>query len=191
MSTNRNLAKYELPIEVPPVTLLAGLGHQALEHEAASIDFPLMRYQTLFLGSHGGTKEDVAALQGRGVGAVEEDREAILETFEVKSFATAVHRAIKIEFLPIEVNPNPELTNSLDWRDRIFIEGFRQGYTNADIARTSGMSKSEMHYYANSNLFRRIHVSGRTESVRKSHEIGLRIPKEIPELYADLGIISR
>jgi DNA-binding CsgD family transcriptional regulator len=185
MALRVNLTELEIPTVLPPDDLLVGLGDSALQYAVHIDDLGLRDYQVLFLGSHGGKKEAIAEILDCEVPEVATARDKAIEAFEVHTFATAVHRAISVDYLPVEVTHDQATIDTLDWRDRILIEGFRQGYSNKDIAQASGMNKSEAYYYS-PRLFNKIRATGRTHSVRRSHEIGLNIPSAIAQLYEGL-----
>jgi len=158
---------------LPSLGMLAAIGHQALEPLGPTLDFSERQFNVLILGSLGGTKESVATLLSCDEHDVTKARDELIDMFHARNLAAVVNKAIVMRYLPIEVNEDLAVQQTLNRRDMTLIHGFRSGHTNTEIGKQLGKSKNAVGHYYSRALFDKIGANGRTHTVRKSYELGI------------------
>jgi DNA-binding NarL/FixJ family response regulator len=164
---------------LPSQALVAAIGHNALEPQPSRLEFTDRQFQVLVLGSLGGTKERVATILSCDEEDVTTARDELIDMFSVRNLAAVVNKAILMEYLPIKVNKELAVQQTLGQRDMALIHGFRSGHGNTEIGRHMGKSKDAVGHYYSRALFRKIDANGRTHTVRKSYELGIEIPPAV------------
>jgi DNA-binding CsgD family transcriptional regulator len=178
-------------IVIPDIATISGLGGVALNEGNVGLEShsddrsalglsPFHEY-LLLVASVGATPEEAAEVFSCNKKDIETARDEIIGRFHARNMAHSVHRAIQGGYMGIEVRKNPSTQRSLSSRDLTVLDGIRKGYSNTEIGSNMGKSKNAVGHYYSRALFIKINASGRTHSVRRSHELGIEVPSIFPE----------
>lgn len=154
----------------PVESTIPTIGHDATQpFEKRLIVFTDRQFQVLLLASLGGTAEQVADLLGCSEEEVTQTRDELIEMHDAPNMAAVVSQEILRRQLLVDVQ---ESKVQLRRRDKIMLDGFRNGLGNAAIGKQLGKSKDTVYKYCPA-LFKKMGSSGRTHSVRRSYELGV------------------
>jgi DNA-binding NarL/FixJ family response regulator len=99
-------------------------------------------------------------------------RQIIPEKLEVVNMAEAVNYQIEHGHLLYRRKAQPKIVESLNVRDRLYINLIAQGWTDAEIADRFEQSPKEINNY-NQGLMKRAHAHKRPNLVRRGWEMGV------------------
>ncbi|HVX57094.1 MAG TPA: hypothetical protein VHA37_05155, partial [Candidatus Saccharimonadales bacterium] len=156
-----------------PETAEPGLAVPVLEIPRG---FDVHEVAVLSLISRGNTAVQVARLLGPefdlGRSDVYEYRDSAMDKLGTKSVAQAVHRAIKRDIVPVEVQPEETVLAGLRDHDSYTLHQYARGLSNQQLAHASGQPLGALEAYHDRLLYR-LGAWSRPHAIRRGHELGI------------------
>lgn len=138
--------------------------------------FRIEEVSVLSLLSMGHTAAQVGRLLGPEFGMDRDDvntyRGSVMYKLGTASVAQAVHRGIKRDIIPIEVEPDQEILDGLRDHDRHTLRLYARGTSNQQLAHESGQPLGALEAYHDRLLYR-LRAWSRPHAIRRGHELDI------------------
>lgn len=162
----------------PDPDLAGGLGKAALNNHLELVRPEILPVLTPFqtqivrVSSLGITVNQVAEILEVHPKVIHEKREVIPKKLGAKNMAQAVNMQIENGDLKFRRKAQPKIAETLNVRDRLYMNLIAQGWTDAEIANRFEQSPREINRY-NQGLFKRAKAWNRPHLVRRGWEMNL------------------